>query len=145
MVSDDGPVLTSSTWNCTQDAVTVAPAGTCTPGKRTPTTCRVEPSAISSRSLLLSEVDPLTFCSASSEPVATRTSSVWALPVPPPPADTVIVTMSDVFRAESLATSCSTYVPAAPNVAVVPAATGSPNVTVPGPLAFDHVVVTVAG
>src|SRR4051812_48450707 len=76
MVSDDAPVLTSSTWNCTQAPVTVAPTGTCTPGKRTPTTCCVEPSAISSRSVLVRVADPLTFCSASSEPEVTRTCAM---------------------------------------------------------------------
>ena len=47
--------------------------------------------------------------------------------------------------AESDAVKRSTYTPAAENDAEVDNADALPNVTVPGPDTFDHVVVTVAG
>ena len=48
-------------------------------------------------------------------------------------------------RALSVALSRNTYVPAAEKLAVVLLAPGLPNVTVPGPLSFDQVVVRVPG
>src|SRR5437867_9072447 len=49
-----------------------------------------------------------------------------------------------VEAAPSLAVSRKTYVPLAENVAVVSTKLALPNVTVPGPLTFVHVVVGVA-
>jgi hypothetical protein len=57
----------------------------------------------------------------------------------------VIVKSSVVDSTLSLAVSLSTYVPSIEKLAVVLSALASPNVTVPGPLTFDHVVVNVAG
>jgi hypothetical protein len=58
---------------------------------------------------------------------------------------TVIVTSSVVDRALSFAVSLSTYVPSIEKLAVVFNAFALPNVTVPGPLTFDQVVVSIAG
>src|SRR2546425_469505 len=54
---------------------------------------------------------------------------------------TVIVVVSLMLNWPSLATSVSTYVPAAENVAVVAAELGLANVTVPGPLDLLQVIV----
>jgi hypothetical protein len=58
---------------------------------------------------------------------------------------TVIVTSSVDERTLSLAVSLKTYVPSIEKLAEVLSALASPNVTVPGPLTLDQVVVTVAG
>jgi hypothetical protein len=55
----------------------------------------------------------------------------------------VTVTSSFALRAESLALSRKTYVPAAPNDAVVEVALALANVTVPGPLILLQVEVSV--
>jgi hypothetical protein len=55
----------------------------------------------------------------------------------------VTVTSSLALRAESLALSRKTYVPGAPNDAVVEAAAALANVTVPGPLILLQVEVRV--
>src|SRR5574339_317088 len=57
-------------------------------------------------------------------------------------AFTVLVTSSLFDSALSFAVSRSTYVPAALKLAVVSTALALPNVTVPGPLTFDQVVVS---
>ncbi len=54
---------------------------------------------------------------------------------------TVIVTLEVLVSAVSLAVNRSTYVPELEKLAVVDSAFMSPNVTVPGPLNFDQVVV----
>ena len=56
---------------------------------------------------------------------------------------TVIVTSEVEDSAVSLAVSRNTYVPEAEKVAVVLSRLAFPNVTVPGPLNFDHVVCKV--
>src|SRR2546426_11205974 len=53
------------------------------------------------------------------------------------------VRLSFVEAAPSVAVSRRTYVPPAENDAVVFVTLALPNVTVPGPLNFDHVVVSV--
>ena len=55
---------------------------------------------------------------------------------------TVIVMSALLESALSLAVSRSTYVPAAEKLAVVMSVLTLPNVTVPGPLTLDQVVVT---
>src|SRR5437867_2844912 len=61
-----------------------------------------------------------------------------------PPAElTVIVTSSREDKAPSLAVKRSTLVPAAEKLAVIVSALTLPNVTFPGPLTFDQVVVSV--
>ena len=59
------------------------------------------------------------------------------------PALTKIVTSSLEDEAPSLPVNRSPYVPAAEKLAVVLGALTLPNVTVPGPLNFDHVTVSV--
>jgi hypothetical protein len=56
---------------------------------------------------------------------------------------TVIVTVALLVSAESDAVNCSTYDPETEKLAVVLSKFGFPNVTVPGPLNFDHVFVNV--
>ena len=56
---------------------------------------------------------------------------------------TVIVTSAELESSLSLAVSRITYIPAAEKLAVVLNALTLPNVTVPGPLNFDHVTVSV--
>jgi hypothetical protein len=58
---------------------------------------------------------------------------------------TVIVTSSLVVRALSFAVSLRTYVPSIEKLAEVLSALASANVTVPGPLTLDQVVVSIAG
>jgi len=58
---------------------------------------------------------------------------------------TVMTTSSELDRTLSLAVSRSVYDPSIEKVAVVLSALALPNVTVPGPLTFDHVVVRVPG
>ena len=58
-------------------------------------------------------------------------------------AITVTVTVSPEESNPSLAARFNTYVPAKVNCAVVSMAAAFPNVTVPGPLTFDHVDVSV--
>jgi hypothetical protein len=58
---------------------------------------------------------------------------------------TTTVISSKTDKAPSDAVKRSRYVPAVENVAVVEAAFGGVNVTVPGPLAFDQVRVRVPG
>ena len=55
---------------------------------------------------------------------------------------TVIVMSAELESTLSVAVSRSTYVPAAEKLAVVMSALTLPNVTVPGPLTLDQVVVT---
>jgi len=56
---------------------------------------------------------------------------------------TTMVTVLDELNAPSEAVSCKTYVPEVEKLAVVDRALPLPNVTVPGPLDFDQVVVSV--
>ena len=56
---------------------------------------------------------------------------------------TTMVIVSVEESALSFPVRLNTYVPAAENVAVVERAFAFPNVTVPGPLTFAHVVVRV--
>src|SRR6267142_519747 len=56
---------------------------------------------------------------------------------------TTIVTSLLEDKAPSLAVNRSTYVPAADKLAVVLCAFALPNVTVPGPLTLDQVVVSM--
>jgi hypothetical protein len=58
---------------------------------------------------------------------------------------TVIVTSSVVDSTLSLAVSLKTYVPSIEKLAEVFSALASPNVTVPGPLTVDHIVVNAPG
>jgi hypothetical protein len=74
-------------------------------------------------------------------PTSTRCTTA-----PAPPVDagfTVIVTSSLVESVPSVAVRRRTYVPAIEKLAVVPSTLALPNVTVPGPLNLDHVVVRV--
>src|SRR5437763_9294012 len=64
-------------------------------------------------------------------------------PLAEPLTITCAVSLAD--SAPSLPASCSTYVPAVENVAVVTLALAFANVTVPGPLTFVQVVVTTPG
>src|SRR6266850_590970 len=63
--------------------------------------------------------------------------------VPPPDELTVTATSSLEDAAPSVAVNRSTYDPAAEKLAVVVCALTLPNVTVPGPLTLDQVVVSV--
>ncbi len=106
-VSDDAPVDTSSVVNWSHAAVIVAPAGTGTFRIRTPTTCTVLPSVVSSRSELETDVLPeFTDCSASSDPAATRSSTVCG-PLPPAPCTTTVIS-SNALSWPSFAVSRST-------------------------------------
>ena len=55
----------------------------------------------------------------------------------------MIVTSALVDKMPSVAVNRSTYVPASEKLAVVLSALTLPKVTVPGPLNFDHVTVSV--
>ena len=55
----------------------------------------------------------------------------------------MIVTLELDVNWPSLAANCKTYFPDFEKVAVVARRLAFPNVTVPGPLALDHVVVSV--
>ena len=56
-----------------------------------------------------------------------------------------MIAISALFdNAPSLAVSCSTYAPATENVAVVLRLAAFPNVTEPGPLTLDQLVVSTA-
>ena len=83
---------TSSTWNWMYARVTVAPFGTVTPVKRTPTVWTAEGVVLISRSLLVSVIFPdESRSSASSEEALTAMSSVWL----PPPGSTVTTMSSE--------------------------------------------------
>ena len=56
------------------------------------------------------------------------------------PGNTVTTSTSLPVCTESLAVNLSEYVPVALNVTVVSGEFGFANVTVPGPLTFDHVI-----
>ena len=100
------------------------------------------PSFTSSRSSLVMFTSPEAYSSASSEPVATRTSRVYPCA---PSSITSIVTSSPAVTSPSSAVSSNTYVPASEKVAVVFNSLASSKATVPGPLTWLQVVVTSAG
>ena len=128
-------VVTSSVVNWSQARTTVAPEGTDKDGKRMPTVWFDEPSTTSSRSLLVSETEPLVFSSASSLLAAGR-ASVTVTPVPPAVTETATVSLE--LSSPSDPVSLSTYCPAVVKEAVVPGAVASANETGPGPLTTLH-------
>src|SRR6266508_3951627 len=129
---------TSSTSNCNQAFVIVAPAGIDSGRKRIPTVSGWPPSRTNSRSLLPRSTVPSGRSSASSLPTLTRASTTAAL--------TVTVTSSLADRSPSLAVSRNTYVPLSLKLTLVSTLPGLANCApAAGPLTSDQATVTAPG
>ncbi len=131
------PDVVSSTLNCTQAALIVAPRGMVTFSKRIPTTWAPRlPSSVSSRSLLDRLTLPVGRSSASSSLRATRRSSVVGVE---PWGRTSMVSESLPASSPSLTSNRKTYVPSRGKLTSVSIRFALPNVGSSGPLDRVHV------